>query len=131
MGAEKSGRLKHHIEIRGLGIIDIFRIFGVKAVRLRKKIEAVIELISWEDAKGGYDRIGLENKKKEILGVKIPCIAIPLTPGKNISIIAEVAAMNYLLKLRGIDAAKEYDAELKKIMAGWKKSTARFEETIE
>jgi len=122
-GAEKSSHLRHHIEIRGLGIIDIFRIFGAKAVRLKKEIELVIELILWDEAKGDYDRIGLATKHKKILKVKIPCITIPLTPGKNISVIAEVSAMHHLLKLRGIDVAQEYDKELKRVMSELEKST--------
>lgn len=131
MGAEKSDRLKHHIEIRGVGIVDIFRIFGVKAVRLRKHIEIVIELVLWREAKGEYERIGLTKDKKEILGVSIPRIVIPLTPGKNISVIAEVVAMNYLLELRGINAAQEYDRELKRILSKAEIPEVYFDEDIE
>ncbi|MGQ9534862.1 MAG: HPr(Ser) kinase/phosphatase [bacterium] len=115
-GAEKSEKLRHHLEIRGVGIIDIFRIFGVKAVRLRKRIEVVIELVLWDETKGEYERLGLTRKLKEILGIKIPYIMLPLTPGKNISVIAEVVAMNYLLGLRGINIAQEYNEELSKII---------------
>ncbi|HEX7319736.1 MAG TPA: HPr(Ser) kinase/phosphatase [bacterium] len=116
-GAEKSERLKHHLEIRGVGLVDIYRIFGVKSVRMRKRIEIIIELVFWNEAKGEYDRVGLDYKRKDVLGVKTPYIVIPLTPGKNISVIAEVIAMNYLLELRGIYTAKEYDKELKKILS--------------
>lgn len=116
-GAEKSERLKHHLEIRGVGLVDIYRIFGVKSVRMRKRIEIIIELVFWNEAKGEYDRVGLDYKRKDVLGVKTPYILIPLTPGKNISVIAEVIAMNYLLELRGIYTAKEYDKELKKILS--------------
>lgn len=130
-GAEKSEKLRHHIEIRGVGIVDIFRIFGVKAVRLRKRIEVVIELIFWKQANGNYDRIGLEKNRMGILGVKLPHIVIPLTPGKNISVIAEVIAMNYLLELRGINPAKEYDRELKKILAKQQIPSVHFNEDIE
>jgi len=130
-GAEKSDLLRHHIEIRGAGIIDIFRIFGVKSVRLRKRIEIIIELIFWNEIKGEYDRIGLEKSEKEILGIPVPYVVIPLTPGKNISVIAEVIAMNYLLQLRGIDAAKEYDRELKKILTKDEIPGVYFDEDIE
>lgn len=130
-GAEKSERLKHHLEIRGVGIIDIFRIFGVKAVRLRKRIEVIIELIFWEEAKGEYERLGLAHREKMILGIKLPHIIIPLTPGKNISVIAEVIAMDYLLKLRGIDSAREYDRELKRILKKEEIPEIHFDEDIE
>uniref|UniRef100_A0A7C4XEL2 HPr kinase/phosphorylase n=1 Tax=candidate division WOR-3 bacterium TaxID=2052148 RepID=A0A7C4XEL2_UNCW3 len=130
-GAEKSDRLRHHLEIRGVGIIDVFRIFGVKSVRLRKRIEVIIEFIFWDEAKGEYDRLGLSYREKTILGIKIPHILIPLTPGKNISVIAEVVAMNYLLKLRGIDAAKEYDRELKRVLAKNELPSVYFDEDIE
>lgn len=130
-GAEKSDRLRHHIEIRGVGIINIFRIFGVKSVRLRKRIEVVVELILWDETKGEYERIGLEKKVKKILDVKIPRIVIPLTPGKNISVIAEVIAMNYLLGLRGINPAKEYDIELKRVLSEKEMSGVYYDEHIE
>ena len=130
-GAEKSDRLRHHIEIRGVGIINIFRIFGVKSVRLRKRIEVVVELILWDETKGEYERIGLEKKVKKILDVKIPRIVIPLTPGKNVSVIAEVIAMNYLLELRGINPAKEYDIELKRVLSEKEMSDVYYNEHIE
>lgn len=130
-GAEKSSPLKHHMEIRGVGIIDIFRIFGVKSVRLRKRIEVIIELIFYKEAKGEYDRIGLKKEKKEILGVGIPRVVIPLTPGKNISVIAEVVAMNYLLELKGISSAREYDKELKRLLTSKRTPSGYYDENIE
>lgn len=130
-GAEKSDRLKHHIEIRGVGIVDIYRIFGVKSVRLKKRIEVILELVLWEEIKGEFDRLGLEKKKKEILGVEIPHIVIPLSPGKNISVIAEVIAMNYLLDLRGIRPAEEYDQELRRILTEREMPSVHFDEDIE
>ncbi len=130
-GAEKSNRLKHHLEIRGVGIVDIFRIFGVKAIRLRKRIEIIIELVYWEETKGDYERLGLARKVKEILGVKIPYILLPLTPGKNISVIAEVVAMNYLLELRGINVAREYNEELKRVFFKKEVPSVHFDEDIE
>jgi len=130
-GAEKSDRLKHHLEIRGVGIIDIFRIFGVKSVRLRKRIEMVIELMFWDQARGKIERTGVERKKKDILGLGIPHIIIPLTPGKNISVIAEVIAMNYLLELRGINVAQEYDRELKRILSRPEIPNVYYDEDIE
>jgi len=116
-GAEKSDRLKHHLEIRGVGLVDIYRIFGVSSVRMRKRIEIIIELVFWDEAKGEYDRVGLDYNRKDVLGLQTPHIVIPLSPGKNISVITEVIAMNYLLELRGVYAAKEYNQELKKILS--------------
>jgi HPr kinase/phosphorylase len=130
-GAEKSDRLKHHIEIRGVGIVDIFRIFGVKSVRLKKRIEVIIELVLWDEIKGNFERIGIEKKEKEILGVDIPHIIIPLSPGKNISVIAEVIAMNYLLDLRGVRPAEDYDKELKRILTEREMPSVHFDEDIE
>jgi len=130
-GAEKSNRLRHYIEIRGVGIIDIFRIFGVKSVRLRKRIEVVVELVLWDEAKDDFERIGIEKKIKEILDIKIPRVVIPLTPGKNVSVIAEVIAMNYLLELRGINPAKEYDIELKRVLSEKEISSVHYDEHIE
>lgn len=130
-GAEKSGRLKHHIEIRGVGIVDIFRIFGVKSVRLRKRIEVIIELVLWGEVKNDYERIGLKKKQKQVLDLEIPRIVIPLTPGKNVSVIAEVIAMNYLLELRGIYPAKEYDKELKRILTELEMPSVHYDEDIE
>ncbi|RKX69673.1 HPr(Ser) kinase/phosphatase [candidate division WOR-3 bacterium] len=114
-GCEKSDKLRHHIEIRGVGIIDILRIYGVSAVRLNKKVEVVVEMILWDEAKGDYERIGVEEKYYDILGVKLPYLKIPLVPGKNVSVIIEVIAKNYLLKLRGIYSAREYAEELKRV----------------
>ncbi len=130
-GAEKSARLRHHIEIRGVGIIDIFRIFGVKSVRLKKRVEVIIELVLWDEIKGEFERIGMERKTKEILGVDIPHILIPLSPGKNISVIAEVIAMNYLLDLRGVRPAEEYNQELRRILTEHEMPSVHFDEDIE
>lgn len=130
-GAEKSKQLKHHIEIRGVGIVDMFRIFGVKAVRLRKRIETIIELVLWDEAKGEYDRTGLQKNTMKILGIAIPSVIIPLTPGKNVSVIAEVIAMNHLLALRGIYPAKEYDVELRRLLANMQVPSVHYDEDIE
>ncbi len=130
-GAEKSNLLKHHIEIRGVGIINIFKIFGIKSVRLRKRIEVIIELVFWKETKGEYERIGLKREKKKILGVDVPLIIIPLTPGKNISVIAEVVATNYMLELQGINSAREYDKELKRLLSKQEIPSVHFDEDIE
>jgi len=130
-GAEKSAQLKHHIEVRGVGLVDIYRIFGVKSVRSHKRIEIVMELVLWDETKGDFERVGIQGKNKKILGIEIPRIVIPLTPGKNVSVIAEVVAMNYLLKLRGVHPAKEYNEELKRILAQMEAPTSHYDEEIE
>lgn len=130
-GAEKSDLLRHHIEIRGVGIVDIFRIFGVKSVRLRKRIEVVVELVLWAETKGEYDRIGLQRKTRKLLSVDIPRYVVPLTPGKNVSVIAEVIAMNYLLELRGIRPAEAYNQELKRLLTKLETPSVHDDEDVE
>jgi len=105
--------ISHHMEIRGLGIINIKSLYGVGAIRDEKKIQLVIELEEW-DAKTPkeYDRIGLEEKYLDILGVKLQYLLIPVMPGKNIPIIIETAAMNYRLKISGVNSAKEFNKGL-------------------
>ncbi len=103
--------LGHHMEIRGLGIIDVFRLFGIRAVRKRKRIEVVVELINWEDS-ADIDRTGLSDRTTEILGVKLPLVQVPLVPGKNITVISEVIATNHLLKLKGHHSAREFNRRL-------------------
>ena len=108
MADEKFG---HHMEIRGLGIIDIFRLFGIRAVRSRKRIEVVVELVHWKE-NVAFERTGLADRTTEILGVKLPLVQVPLVPGKNITVVSEVIAMNYLLKLKGYHSAKEFNRRL-------------------
>jgi HPr kinase/phosphorylase len=107
---------RHHMEIRGIGIIDVRALFGIRAIRLQKRIEVVVQLEEWDDA-ASYDRTGLELVEDEILGVKVPRITIPLNPGKNVTVIAEVVAMNHLLKYAGVDSAADFDRSLRKGMA--------------
>ena len=111
MGANKV--IAHHMEIRGMGIINITHLFGVAAIRDRKQIELVVTLAEW-DSKKNYDRIGLEEQYMEILGVNIPRLEIPVKPGRNIPIIIETAAMNERLKKMGYNAAKEFNRNILK-----------------
>ena len=104
--------IKHHMEIRGVGIIDVKAMFGISAVRRKKKIEAVIELEPWEQGVS-YERTGLSKSYEKILDVKIPKVLIPVAPGKSLTVISEVIAMNTLMKMNGIDTAKEFDSVLK------------------
>ncbi|MDR2363318.1 MAG: HPr(Ser) kinase/phosphatase [Spirochaetaceae bacterium] len=103
----------HHMEIRGLGIINITHLFGVGAIRDRKQIQLVVELETW-DAKKAYDRLGIEEKYMDILGVSIPKLEIPVKPGRNIPIIIETAAMNERLKKMGYNSAKEFNRNILK-----------------
>ncbi|HKJ05453.1 MAG TPA: HPr(Ser) kinase/phosphatase [Geopsychrobacteraceae bacterium] len=108
--------LHYHMEIRGLGIINIKHLFGVAAIRERKKIDLVLELVEWEEGKE-YDRLGLEEVKYNIHGVELPLMRIPVRPGRNISTIVEVAARNQLLKEMGYHSAQEFQDLLEKRMA--------------
>jgi HPr kinase/phosphorylase len=111
---------EHHIELRGVGIIDVKKIFGIRGVRLRKRIEAEIHLVDW-DSDAAYDRTGLDQHNVTILGVTIPKIILPINPGKNMTVICETIAMNQLLKLQGYDTAKEFNRHLKEHMKYKKK----------
>lgn len=102
---------RHHMEIRGVGVIDIPSIFGVRAVRQQKRIEVVVQLEHWEKA-DNVDRTGLDGATTTILDVEIPRVTIPLNPGKNITVVAEVIAMNHLLRFTGIDPAEAFNQRL-------------------
>lgn len=103
--------IKYHMEIRGLGIINIKDLFGVAAIRDRKLIELVVELHEW-DARADYDRLGIEEKTYTLLDVHIPHILIPVRPGRNITTIIEVAARNQILKMAGHHSAREFQEHL-------------------
>lgn len=98
--------IRHFIELRGIGIINARRIFGMGAVKLTEKIDMVINLEIWDKTKV-YDRMGMENEYTEILGLRVPVLTIPVKPGRNLAVIVEVAAMNNRQKKMGYNAAKE------------------------
>jgi HPr kinase/phosphorylase len=108
--------IKHHMEVRGLGIINIKDLFGVASIRERKKIEIVLELVEW-DPTVEYDRLGVEEKKFRILDVEIPMLIVPVRPGRNMTTIVEVAARNHLLKLQGHHSAREFQERLNRAIA--------------
>jgi HPr kinase/phosphorylase len=108
--------LHHHMEIRGLGILNIKHLFGVSSIRERKKIDLVVELVEWEKDKE-YDRLGIDDQSYELLGIKVPVTQIPVRPGRNITTIVEVAARNQLLKEMGYHSAREFQDLLEKRMA--------------
>lgn len=100
-------RIRHLMEIRGLGILSIRDLFGVAAIRYRKRIELVVMLESWCPEEE-YDRLGLDEPTYSILGVDIPMLRIPVSAGRNIAILVEVAARNHLLKLLGLHVARRF-----------------------
>jgi HPr kinase/phosphorylase len=105
----------HHMEIRGIGLIDIPALFGVRAVRQQKRIEVVVQLEEWDIAKDA-DRTGLARQETDILGVSVPRVVVPLNPGKNITVISEVVAMMHLLRYSGVDVAAAFNERLIKRM---------------
>jgi HPr kinase/phosphorylase len=113
---EGSDLLHYHMEIRGLGIINIKHLFGVAAIRERKKVDLAIELVEWQEDRE-YDRLGLAEQTFALLGVEIPLLKIPVRPGRNMTSIVEVAARNQLLKEMGYHSAMEFQDRLEKRMA--------------
>ena len=98
--------IRHFVELRGIGIIDARRIFGMGAVKPSEKIDMVIVLEAWDSTKA-YDRLGLDNEYTNILDVQVPVITVPITPGRNLAVIVETAAMNNRQKKMGYNAAKD------------------------
>jgi len=92
---------RYHMELRGLGVINIKDLYGVSSIRVSKRVELVINLERWEAGRE-YDRLGLRDEKFQILGVELPLIRMPVAPGRNLAILVEVAARNQLLKDRGL-----------------------------
>ena len=106
---------KHHMEIRGIGIIDVQGLFGVRSIRQQKRIEVIVDLEIW-DQERTYSRTGLEKEYEEVLGVRIPKVTVPLNPGKNITVIAEVVAMSQLLRYTGVESAEDFDKRLRQYL---------------
>lgn len=104
-----------HMEIRGIGIIDVRALFGIRSVRQQKRIEVVVQLEHWSD-EATYDRTGLVQETTDILGVEVPRVVIPLNPGKNITVISEVVAMRHLLRYAGVDSARLFEQNLRAMM---------------
>jgi HPr kinase/phosphorylase len=102
---------QHHMEIRGIGLVDISALFGVRAIRQQKRIEVVVQLEDWEHAQEA-ERTGLGQQEVEILEVKMPKVIVPLNPGKNLTVISEVVAMMHLLRYSGVDVAAAFNERL-------------------
>ena len=103
--------IRHYVELRGIGIVDVRRLFGMGSVKNSERIDLVINLEPWVQGKM-YDRLGLENQIVDILGVKVPGITIPVKPGRNLAIILEIAAMNNRQKKMGYNTAEEFNRKL-------------------
>ena len=109
--------IRHYVELRGIGLIDVRRIFGMGAVKETEKIDLVINLENWIEGKM-YDRLGLDEEKIDILGNEIPAITIPVKPGRNLAIILEIAAMNNRQKKMGYNTAEEFNKRLLEQIGG-------------
>ncbi len=103
--------LRHCMEIRGIGIVDVQSIFGIRSIRARKRVEVEVNLREW-DAKENYERLGLEGRFSTMLEVRIPLVIVPIFPGKNITVICETIALNYLSKTYGYDPAEHFNENL-------------------
>ena len=103
--------IRHYVELRGIGIVDVCRLFGMGAVETTAKIELIVNLEPWENGKM-YDRLGLDNETTDLLGVQIPSITLPVCPGRNIAVVLEIAAMNHRQKMMGYNTAVEFNRRL-------------------
>jgi len=117
---EPDAGLSHHMEIRGLGLIDVYAVYGITAIRIQKRVEVEVELVKWT-RKSSEVRLGIEDESVEVMDVRIPYVHIPLVPGKNVAILCEVVAMNHLLKVRGYDSALKFDQKLIELMGAHEK----------
>ena len=108
--------IKYYIELRGIGIVDVRRIFGVGSVKATEKVDLIINVEPWEEGKM-YDRFGLDSEYTDIMGIKIPSIVVPVRPGRNLAVIIEIAAMNHRQKKMGYNTAEEFNRKLM-IMSG-------------
>lgn len=105
--------IRHYVELRGIGIVDVRRLFGMGAVKESEKIDLVINLETWQNDKA-YDRLGLDEQTTDILGINVPSIVLPVCPGRNLSVVVEVAAMNNRQKKMGYNTAEEFNKRLMK-----------------
>ena len=108
--------IRNYIELRGIGIVNVAKLFGMGSVRSRKAIDLVVNIVPWNN-QDAYDRLGLEEQYMEILGVKIPMNTIPITPGRNLAVILEVAAINIRQRKLGYNAAQEFTDQINKHFA--------------
>ena len=107
--------IRHYVELRGIGIVDVRRLFGMGAVKETEKIDLVINLENWQQGKM-YDRLGLDSETVDLLGIRVPSITLPVCPGRNLSVVIEVAAMNNRQKRMGYNTAEEFNKRLMESM---------------
>ena len=107
--------IRHYVELRGVGIVDVRRLFGMGAVKESEKLDLVINLEQWDNSKM-YDRLGLDEQTTNILGIEVPSITLPVSSGRNLSVVIEVAAMNNRQKRMGYNTAKEFNKRLMESM---------------
>ena len=103
--------IRHYVELRGIGIVDVRRLFGMGSVKLTEKIDLVINLENWQQGKM-YERLGINEESMDILGIQVPMIVLPVCPGRNLSVVIEVAAMNNRQKRMGYNTADEFNKRL-------------------
>ncbi|MBR5539622.1 MAG: HPr(Ser) kinase/phosphatase [Clostridia bacterium] len=103
--------IRHYVELRGIGIVDVRRLFGMGSVKLTEKINLVVTLEPWVQGKM-YDRLGMESETMEILGIEVPALTIPVRPGRNLAVVLEIAAMNNRQKKMGYNTAEEFNKRL-------------------
>ena len=103
--------IRHYVELRGLGVVDVRRLFGVGAIKPYQNIHLVVNIEQWRE-NADYDRLGIDENSVEMLGIKVPCVTIPVKPGRNLAIILEVAAMNQRQRLMGYNAALEFTKQI-------------------
>jgi len=103
--------IRHHMEIRGLGVINIRDLFGIASTRTSKTVELVVQLERWDSARE-YDRLGLDDNVYELFGVKVPLVHMPVAPGRSLAVLVEVAARNQILRSRGLHAARDLVSRL-------------------
>ena len=116
--------IKHHMELRGLGIVNVKDLFGLAAVRERKSIDLVVELEAWQEGKA-YDRLGLDETVHSILDTPCPYIRMPVAPGRNVAVLVEIGARNHVLKLQGTHSAREFARKLEEQLERKRKGRAR------
>ncbi len=127
---------KHFMEIRGLGIVDVQAMFGIRAVRYQKRIEVLVRVQPW-DAEEEYTRLGMVDERQDVLGVALPVVKLPVTPGKNVTVLCEVIAMNHLLRHYGYDPAEVFAQRLRERIAdkssgsGLRRAVEWFEHDVE
>ena len=114
--AESPPLIQHYIELRGIGVVDVMRLFGMGAIKSRQELDLIINIETWQDGMM-YDRLGLENQYTTLLGVQVPIMKIPVKPGRNLAVIIEVAAMNNRQKKLGYNAAQEFTERINRHFA--------------